>query len=357
MNIRDIGILIKAMLRTSYGSIRRGMLISLMLHIGISAGCLQELPDVTTVSNLRILAIQAEPPEVGPGDEVRLEILVADVSPGPYQLEWYLCAQPERGFGFSTGSTSSGASGGQGYGLDGSLSCIEAGQRGLPNTEPLGTNTSVRVQIADDLFTDTELLAELYGLPPTIPPSVFTLLNSIAGVNLTVAVRIQKDGEIRDAYKRINVSAANDSNSNPAPPLLHITPEGSDEATPTNGEYPGLGRCFLRERYGPIIATPGEYRLTPVNIPKPHASYSILFITPDSNDPVKIEQREEEYFFSFFTNRGELGSAIVKSSSDGGTSLTIPPTGPDDTDLWVVVRDGRGGTNWCHSRLHVQPLD
>ncbi len=318
-----------------------------------SIGCLDELPNVTTVENLRILGIQASSPEVDPGETLEVQILTGNASPGLLTLEWYLCARPERGSGFLSGSSATGASGGQGYGLDNSLSCIDAGRNGASDVQYLGDSSRVSVTIPDDLFDDKDTMANLYGLPKAVDDSVFTLLNGIAGVNLTVAVRVSDGDEERDAYKRINVSDAPDTNDNPVSLALHITPDGSEQEPPTQGEPPGQGRCFLREAMGPIAAAPGVYRITPVNIPNPQAEYSVLFVTPDPQEPIRIEQRSEEYFYSFFTNRGSFSDAIIKGSAKAGTTLTIPESGPEEMDIWIVVRDGRGGTSWCQSQLQI----
>ena len=319
------------------------------------SGCLEELPDVTAIDGIRVLAIRADPPEAQPGDEVTIQILRADATQRPATYEWYLCKRPERGRGFLSGQTSTaGASGGGGYGLDDTGDCISAGRAGSDQVDYLGDSSIVRATIPDDLFEDNETLAALYGLPATIDPSVYGFLNSIAGVNLTVAVRVTVAGDSRDAFKRINISSAPDRNFNPEDTKFHITPDGSGETPPAGLQVTDASEnCFLREEGAAITATPGDYVLTPVGVPDPQALYSVLFITPDVTNPIQIEERSEEYFYSFFATAGSFTNAITKATGGGSTTWSIPPETSGPVDIWIVSRDGRGGTDWCHSRLTI----
>ena len=74
--------------------------VRLLCLMCILAGCLDDLPKYERVESLRILAVQAVPPEVGPGDGVSLEALVVDADEREITVDWAVCLLPERAFGF-----------------------------------------------------------------------------------------------------------------------------------------------------------------------------------------------------------------------------------------------------------------
>lgn len=61
------------------------------LSVVLLAGCQASVADPAIVTGPRILAVRAEPPEVAPGEAVRLEALVVDTA-GATSWTWSLCA-------------------------------------------------------------------------------------------------------------------------------------------------------------------------------------------------------------------------------------------------------------------------
>ena len=60
--------------------------------LALALGCSDDLPEPSLVANLRILGVQADPPEAAPGDEVALSALVLDTpDAGPSELVWIAC--------------------------------------------------------------------------------------------------------------------------------------------------------------------------------------------------------------------------------------------------------------------------
>jgi hypothetical protein len=59
--------------------------------------------------------------------------------------------------------------------------------------------------------------------------------------------------------------------------------------------------------------------------------------------------RTEDLFTSWFGTAGSFGQ--IRS---GGTAPTVEwrqPSGPQTVDLWFVVHDGRGGSDWLARRV------
>jgi len=58
----------------------------------LGAGCEPTFDNAHVVDELRVLAVRAEPPEVGPGDAVHVEALVASPNGGPASVHLWQCA-------------------------------------------------------------------------------------------------------------------------------------------------------------------------------------------------------------------------------------------------------------------------
>jgi hypothetical protein len=74
-----------------------------ILIIVVAAGCGSDLPPQSFIEKLRVLAIQAEPPEVAPNEPTHLEVLAASptvvqlsdgITPSPVSTLWLACTIP-----------------------------------------------------------------------------------------------------------------------------------------------------------------------------------------------------------------------------------------------------------------------
>jgi hypothetical protein len=313
----------------------------------LASACLDELPQPSKITGLRVLGVRAEPPEVAPGAEVQLEALVVDALGRDVTLTWYACTIPERGAGLFGGSAQSSTSGGQGYSLSDVGSCADPRlvRDGLSTV--LGTGPTATLQVPDDALS-VESVRRAYGLPEDveIPPLALAGLLGIAGVNMTVTLVAEVDGDTVESFKRVNVSLSDARNENPADLTFRMLPAADAAAPPKTGEAEP-GECFVEAP--PLV--PGEYVIWALNVPEEPVDYAVLVGGSSPEQLFQVVTNEETLFYSFFSPFGEFGTNIVKSTATPKVRWTIDELPDEPVDMWVVVRDGRGGTSWCRATL------
>ncbi|HIA01348.1 MAG TPA: hypothetical protein EYN66_05480 [Myxococcales bacterium] len=84
-----------------------------------------------------------------------------------------------------------------------------------------------------------------------------------------------------------------------------------------------------------------------INVTEPQESYQIL--TLDAESPLKSNR--ETWFYSFFSTQGKFTNNAIKSSGKATVEWSLDKDELTEVPVWIVVRDGRGGTNWCHSKF------
>lgn len=357
------------------------------------AACTDDPPAPHVVDNLRVLAVRADPPEVGAGDTVALEVLVVDgtalqpdaapdVASREVTIDWYAC--PDVGGDESAIGILDSQDPGQ---------CAADALSAPEILQHLGSTPIVSYTVPDDAL-DVEAIGKSLGLgDDTGLSEVFvTGLLAIAGININVAVVVRAGDEVRAAGKRINVSLAPDPNRNPDPVAVHVATDeelddlkeaasdGDDphDAVADTWPAPTDRRCFVGEDNGSavaLVASEGPFTLTPVNIPNPQPVYDVIVgnldPTADPSDLFGIEQQDEKAFYSVFSTVGSFGGDILKADyEDAGVTWSFfeasDDRGEDEGDvvladlpssapLWIVLRDGRGGTTWCTSTVEISP--
>jgi hypothetical protein len=349
----------------------------------LSAGCLDPLPDPSKIEGLRVVAITAEPPEAAEGAPVTLSALVIDglgdavaAEGGPkreIKRTWLACLKPERGQGFFSGASDSGFSGGRGYSVDDPGSCFNLLEAEvltgfdypLGDILELGSDESVRLTVPTNFVTDPEKLGAAYGVPADrLSPPALAILSSIAGLNLTVGLRVEVDAiegapaDVVEAFKRVNVSTATPKNTNPTGLLFRLSrsgsPEDDDETAPLTGDASRRRTCFGEPPEAPVtVDRDATWVLRALNIPEEFEKYQVLLGSTDPSSPFGIQERDETYFYSVFSTHGSFSDRVFKSRGSAKVSWEIPSDAPATLPLWVVVRDGRGGAAWCHSMVNV----
>lgn len=315
-------------------------------------GCVGDLPSPAVIDNLRIIGVEANPPEARPGDTVHLAALVVHPGEEAVRLRWYACLLAEPGTGFTGGGgQQAGQSGGGGYGLDDQGDCASdaAVQAGVALY--LGEGVSTEVVIPSD-FLNADNTRAAYGIGSDVElnPLVLAGLWSIAGVNWTIGLRAElPNGEVRTAYKRINVSTAEPPNANPGNLAFEMRPADAPALTYSENDAPAApeGRCFT----SPPPLTPGNWTIYPQNIPRPAVEYDVLVSGSNPDQLFEILRTYETLFYSYFSTVGTFSDSVTKSTNGESSTWTIPAELPDSWDLWIVVRDGRGGTAWCHETV------
>ena len=331
-----------------------------LLVIALSAlvltACGDDSAGPSLVTGPRVLAIKAEPPEVSPGSEVELTALVVGPGAENARLRWRACLLDERGSGFFEGGSSSSSSGGGGYSIGDPGEC----QEGSENFQDLGVGATATLKVPSDFLEDPSRILAAYDLPPELelPPEALTGLLTVAGINLTVTLTVtveDDEGEQRiDAYKRVNVSLAPEQNRNPIDLAFALSLEGDedDAEVELRGAVSEDGSCLVAGQEHAITAETWTFRA--LNIPDPQVSYPVLVGGSSVEEAIELTIRDEVYFYSFFSTVGSFEEDIIKSKGEATTSWDLSATKDTSFPLWIVARDGRGGTHWCASELTLR---
>lgn len=326
--------------------------VHVLLALGLSS-CTPDFEDPWLVKDLRILGINATPPEqilrldsgdvtTIPAEEllaaaleqllpVDLELLVADPRDPEREVQWEVWAcTPEEGF------------------CDGAA--LE---------KRLGSGRTPPSEIRFTLLPDAELLlasleADPFrgfgGLPVIVE---FRVIDDVAtaegGETFTVA-----------GFKRVvytfplpysPVPAAKTPNSNPAIEQI----KGNDQTIDLSVSLE--------------VTRGSELVLEPVPTEDSKETYIVVtaenaFQVPEGEPQLGEEELQEFLGYSFFTTVGELshgttgGRPLPFLENDKIDDITSTWTVPDEAGeatLWVVLRDDRGGASWQSIRVTIIP--
>lgn len=294
-------------------------------------GCADPFLPQSVVTELRVLAIRAEPPEVRPGEAVLLDALVLDPRGREARHSWYACAPRPLGQPSPCDDTR--------------LLTAPAGLAEAPGLSLLGTSTTARWVLEAELGPGEEAQA-------------------------VVLLVVEAEGVREVARKEIRVSRAEAPNQNPR--LQRIL----------------LGGAPFPEDVLPAVRA--SARLEWVALLEDGAAELYRLRLPDGSSRDAVEDLRWEWRTTFgrfglgpeppspqpvidrFIDSGvppprdaSLAEGGGPSSRDEhGVKVTLrfpedargaPPLGPDGViTVAVVVRDGRGGTTWAVRRLRVQ---
>ncbi len=273
------------------------------------AACTGSLDERSDVRDLRVLAIQADPPELVLADElpdVALRALVADPRDPARTIdyEWLAC------------------------GLTDDLRCATADY-----SEVLGDGTVGLAEIDASLPIGPELLAAARELDT---------YRGFGGVSLVaelvLAARTEEElHAIKQVTATLGLPAGTSPNANPSPPALR-----HDEVDWPEDEV--------------LEVAPGvEVSIEPASPPEDAEQYAVYRFD------LGVEELEEYLEYDFFASDG----GWTRNDSGGPpdplateTSLASVWTAPDEPPedevaIWVVVRDGRGGLDWTQRRVRV----
>jgi len=279
-------------------------LIALILAVA-AAGCQPSFGPQTLVERLRILAIRAQPPEIGPADEqVQLDALVADAGGRARDLActWAVCLV-ELGWAATA------------------IDC-PGGDSWIFSRDCDGASLEVaalREWLAARGF-DEQALGQL---PPGVGEDM---------VPLYVGLEVVQGQAVERGIKR-----------------LRLNLEGDEP----NGNPRLLGVEVLEGPDGGSLPVGGQLRLKPLV----DEGSRQTFADPEDGSP-----RREDFLFSWFSTAGEFSErrTILDVDSRGRPldentwllSEQYSPPGP--AWLWVVVRDGRWGTDWVELGFEVE---
>jgi len=263
-------------------------------------GCTEaDLGDFSLVDGLRLLGVQANPPEAAPGDQVTLTAWVADTRGGSVDVSWSACFLP------SNGIANAGCTDGSGNGLVG-----------------LGSGDTIT-------FTVPDVDATILG------PS-----DASYGVYLPIVVNVRAPDDTVVGVYRLRVREV-------VAPGCELTPPYSPGCMPNhNPAFKGIDP--LGDDAGPIAAREDEiWALLARYTDDSDEMYKLL----SSDNPSVPERLTTQWFATAgtFPDQPVGGTAVQKFTLD----RKLPPSG-GIVDLWVVGHDERGGTGMYHRSFVIQ---
>ena len=285
------------------------MLAAFLALVGV--GCGGQWADITLVERLRILGVRAEPPEIDIFGEVQLSALVGDPQGEGRELEctWAVCL-------FELGSVAT------------DLACPGPDSFYLP-----GDCDSATLRMTELAAWLAEQGYPIGDIDPDNPPM------DMEELPLIVGLLVQAGEEQIKGFKRIGVRLADkEEEFNKNPLLLGVTIGGTPWA-------PGDD---------PVEVAAGQEILV---VPRADESTRQTYLREDDD-----QERLEDFVFSWFTTSGEfLFRRTLLDIDSHGQRLDVNhwklPPGvlvPQNT-IWLVVRDGRYGTDWIEVPVSIQP--
>jgi len=285
-------------------------LVFIFLFLALAAvDCGGQWAHITLVERLRILGIKAEPPEVDVFGEVELSVLIGDPRGEGRELEctWAVCL-------FELGSVAA------------DISCP-----GPDSFYLSGDCDSATLRMTDLAAWLAEQGYPIGDVDPENPP--------MEELPLIVGLLVKAGEEQTNGFKRIGVRlVSKEEEFNLNPQLLGVT---------IGGTHWEPGEVSIEVAAGQEILV------------VPEADESTRQIYQREGDD---EERLEDLLFSWFATSGEFlfRRTMLDIDSHGERLDTntwkLPPDVlvPDNT-LWLVMRDGRYGTDWIEVPVEIQP--
>ncbi len=335
--------------------------LTLSALTALTAGCLDELPEQSQIEGLRMMAIMATPPEVGPGQTVELLPLVVDTEERPLTYRWSVCLMTDMGFDQGgPGGPPGGAPGGGEFAVEDSGNCNQRLDAGDLAVTDLGEGATASWAVPVDFFDDTSVIARAYGLGDELPPELLEPLALFVGINMTVSLDVTAGDVTLSTFRRIKVSLSPTPNTNPSPIAFVIRDKDSEDPLPTEFTAPTDGRCFVGEEEAPLVIAQGQWEVRALNLPDELESYPVVGFSPDPDKPYEVLEAEEIYRISLYGRGGSFtapsyASDATKDDDRRGLWEFEEPPESATLPIWIVTRDGRGGVTWCHSELSGDP--
>jgi hypothetical protein len=283
---------------------------------------LEDFPDATLIDSPRVLGIVAEPPEVNPGDPVALTPVIAHAE--DVRIAWRACGVFDAFFGggsqYGEGDEDEGCGGGRGISLgDGERAVLDG-------------------DATQKFFDDLELAALILG--DALPRDTVELVRTAVGMPYLIEGTFDMDGKHIRARKRVLVSRRGTPHTNPPPPRFML---GETEIVPSDGDPL---TCAAANGKTPVVGRDREVELAPI---VEGAEEPWLERYPVIDVRGALLERDERAYYSWFATGGELDQGVTKAPLRN--EIWRAPVESGCHTLWVVVRDGHGGTSTC--RLDV----
>lgn len=348
----------------------------------LSQGCVGDLQPHKQVKELRVLGMRMDPVDARPGEAVSATALIVDPTGADWTATWYACQVPiDTGQYFSGGYDPSvpfcddpgsplGLEVGTGAEANFTVPASFLGDAaalledsGLAGDEAGGDKAAEEDTAADKAAADDTAADDTAADDREKPASIDDLVFFIGWHMRVVLVVERDDGSARvEAHRRLLVSGLGGQHTNPDPPAIHMQlDQASREETgttvtepPATADLPADGECLVSVSEEFAFEEGKAYLLFPLNLPEEPEEYLHL------SSSGEVELQEEDYFFSWFTTSRAVSEGMTVGGDPHVQFRVETPVEEDlleDEDgtpylpLWVVVRDGRGGTAWCEQRV------
>lgn len=286
---------------------------------------LPKLPSPSLVDGPRVLAIIAEPPEVRPGDDATLSVLLAGFDDEVPVLHWSACASfasTERNGQYGDLPKSQGCGGGLALDLGEGPSAVLPGE------------------VTDALFDNLELAGEVLGVK--LPEETVSQLRDDVGLPLSIELDTEAGGDQLRAIKRVLVSERPEPHTNPPPPRFSLgeAPIVIDPADPlrcvTESGEPAQVELDTKLELAPFVEGEMEPWIE---------TYNVIDVYG------QLTERDEVPSYAWFTSAGKLAESVTRAPLRN--QIWHTPEVPICARLWLVVRDGHGGTSGCALSVQV----
>ncbi len=315
--------------------------------VTVTAACQRPLQPAQEVAELRVLGIRLDPPDARPGDEVTATALIVDEAGNDWTASWYACPVPISAADYFSAT----------FDPAGSF-CDDYDET---YGDLVGSGDTATFTVPEGFLDDAAQLLEDEGFED-VDGSLDQLMAFIGWhmrLNLVVE-RVDGSDDIR-AFKRVVVSGLGGQNTNPDPPAVHIRRDdnpGAANPVDVKADPPSDGSCVVDISPETTFVQDVKYILAPVNVPEVYEEYVQIDFLGETS------VIEEEVWYSWFSTHRAFNQHVTKAGSpDNRFEVGNPKAGDpvEDEDgnqylpLWVVVRDGRGGTAWCSQNIPFVP--
>lgn len=354
-----------SLLRPLRFTVPAGAVVLAILFAAAVAGC-GNFQDVSSVIDLRVLAISADPPEIlidptmldGPPFQTKLTALIADPAGGDRTINVDALACPRE---IDAVTAATGKNGvvckpfdPQSADPDASVAVTP-----LPPDSPVASRTSFGDAQLDIPYTfPTDLLVRGYKLDP------FAQLGFQMPITFQLTIAAGSESEI--AIKRVIFTV---------PP-----PDHTDQPANANPRITGLTGYFSRDGEANAVdprpfdldqPTPlvlgSSLWLEPQGADTQAETYFTRTLTHDANPQVVVTEVKETLRYSFFASAGIWSPPLTNNVppvlrsqpqrihlESNYRAPAVMPSDPQVT-FWIVVRDERGGASWTKGRFLLVP--
>jgi hypothetical protein len=302
-------------------------------------GC-ASFEDITTVIDLRILGIKAEPPEI------YVDRNTLDSQTEPFFSTFTALVVDPRGAGRPVSYTAlacpreidtvTAATGRNGVVCEHNVPGMTPTSLDIPGTPAQTSDPGPQHSITFLLTVPPPLLALAFGLDPF----------GAQGFQLPIVVQLELAAGTESivATKRIVFSQQLDDrppqfpNQNPVPASIRVYPARDAQRMP-------IAPMTFDGQQSIVLPPGGQLWFEPMDTPR--ESYSTRELTRE-NPPQVITRdvAQESLRFAFFASAGKFAPP---------ETTTIPATVPEGgvVTVWIVSHDERGGTDWVQRELTI----